>query len=213
MLWRGACATENKDVRVQGCLRGCGRPSTRGPAGSRAGPNSSTKMKGPTIVRCFPGSVRLTLKSPRSCVTGVIVCRIEVSTVAIMALRGTCSDRQRVDSALHQGTERRIDHPLSFDTILSGEGRAFDGQGEVALAGGIVATVTAVLLAVVRQLDPRRRKRRIEKAEHFGRDRTGFSSVHWPYIMGLNGDEAIEAPRTGRGGAGEVRRPRLRRAR
>src|SRR5260221_2650383 len=52
---------------------GCGRTSIPRPAGSRAGPNSSTKMKGPTIVRCRPGSVRLTLKSPRSCVTGVMV--------------------------------------------------------------------------------------------------------------------------------------------
>src|SRR4051794_15841959 len=65
---------------------GCGRTSMPRPAGSRAGPNSSTKMNGPTIVRCRPGNVRLTLKSPRSCVTGVMTCSNAASTVAIVFL-------------------------------------------------------------------------------------------------------------------------------
>src|SRR6476659_1022386 len=63
---------------------GCGRTSMPCPAGRRAGPNSSTKMKGPTIVRGLDGKVRFTLKSPRSCVTGVITCSNAVSTVAII---------------------------------------------------------------------------------------------------------------------------------
>src|SRR5690349_3809475 len=65
---------------------GCGRTSMPRPAGSRAGPNSSTKMNGPTIVRSRAGSVRLTLKSPRSCVTGVITCSNAVSIVAMLVL-------------------------------------------------------------------------------------------------------------------------------
>src|SRR5690349_11714350 len=65
---------------------GCGRTSMPCPAGSRAGPNSSTKMKGPTIVLSRLGSVRLTLKAPRSWVTGAIVWRTGVSIVAIAVL-------------------------------------------------------------------------------------------------------------------------------
>ena len=59
-----------------------------------------------------------------------------------------------MDPLLHQVAERRIDHPLPLDTVLAGEGGAFDRQAEVAFARGIVAAVAAVLLAVVDQLDP-----------------------------------------------------------
>ena len=45
--------------------------------GSRAGPNWSTKMNGPTMVRSPRGSARRTLKAPRSWVTGVIVWMME----------------------------------------------------------------------------------------------------------------------------------------
>src|SRR4051812_39756568 len=192
---------------------GCGRTSMPWPAGSRAGPNSSTKMKGPTIVRSRPGRVRLTLKSPRSWVTGVTSCSNAVSTVAISFSRCFGADRQGMDPRLHQLAERRIDHALPFDTILAHECRAFDPQAEMTFACRIVAAMPAMLLAVVDQLDVGRRKRRVEAGEHFGCYRTGFLGVHWPYIMGFDGDEAIQVARAGRGSAGEVRGPRLQRAR
>ena len=37
--------------------------------------------------------------------------------------------------------------PLALDPRLAGEGRAFDGEREMAFAGGVVAAVAAVLLA------------------------------------------------------------------
>ena len=58
-----------------------------------------------------------------------------------------------MDALVHQLAERRIDQPLPLDPALAGEGRAFDRQAEVAFAGGIVAAVAAMLLAVVDQLD------------------------------------------------------------
>lgn len=61
-----------------------------------------------------------------------------------------------MDPLLHQISERRIDHPLSLDTRPAGESIAFDDQREVAFPGGIVAAMTAMLLAIVDQLDPRR---------------------------------------------------------
>ena len=51
-------------------------------------------------------------------------------------------------------------------------------QREMAFAGGVVAAVAAMLLAVVDQLDLRGMKRRIEAAKHFARDRSGF----WAFI-------------------------------
>ena len=92
----------------------------------------------------------------------------------------------RIDKAWtrssHQVAERGIDHSLAFDTVLAREGRAFDAQAEMAFAGRVVAAVAAVLLAVVGELDPRRRKRRVEPAEHFSRDRSGFSGRSWRLI-------------------------------
>src|SRR3954453_4247515 len=70
-----------------------------------------------------------------------------------------------------------------------------------------------MLLAVVDELDPRRRKRRIEATKHFSRDRSGSLGVHRPYIEEFNGDEAIQDAWTGRGSAGAMRGARLRRAR
>src|SRR3954471_11253202 len=100
-----------------------------------------------------------------------------------------------MDSFAHQVAERGIDHPLPFDTALAGEGRTFDRKAEVAFARGIVAAVAAVLFAVVVKIDRSRRKRRVEAGEHFSRDRTGFSGVHWPYIVRFNGNEAIQIAR------------------
>ena len=59
----------------------------------------------------------------------------------------------------------------------------------MALAGRVVAAVAAMRFAVVGQLDARRRKRRVEPAQHFGCDRTGFLSVHCPYIEGFEQEE------------------------
>src|SRR3954454_6150274 len=126
-----------------------------------------------------------------------------------MLSRSGCFDRQRMNSGLHQVPQGGIDHPLSFDTALPPEGRAFDAEREVTFAGGVVATMAAVLLAVVSKLDAARRKRRVEAGEHFSRDRTGFSSVHGAYIVGFDGNEAITTAWAGGRSAGEVRRSRL----
>ena len=90
------------------------------------------------------------------------------------------ADRQSVNAAFHQLPQRQIDHPLPFDPALADERFAFDAQCKVALAGGVIAPVTTMLFAVVGQLDPGWRKRRIEPGEHFGRHGTGFLDVHWP---------------------------------
>jgi len=60
-----------------------------------------------------------------------------------------------VDSGLHEISERGIDHPLPIDAIFACKGRAFDAQGEMALACRVVAAVPAMLLAVVDKLDRR----------------------------------------------------------
>src|SRR5437762_14138964 len=83
----------------------------------------------------------------------------------------------------------------------------------MAFAGGIVAAVAAVLLAVVDQFDAARGKRRIEASEHFSRDGTGFLALHCPYIEVFNGFETITIARTDRRGEGELRSPWLPRAR
>src|SRR6476646_1219611 len=95
-------------------------------------------------------------------------------------------DRQCVDALVHQVAERGIDHPLALDTRFAGEGGAFDRQAEVTFPGGIVAAVPAVLLAVVGELEPIRRQRRIEPAQHFARNRAGSRGVHGDYIVGAN---------------------------
>lgn len=59
-----------------------------------------------------------------------------------------------MDPLAHQIAECCIDHPLSLDAAFGGKGGALDAQAEVALARGIVPAMTAVLLAVVDQIDP-----------------------------------------------------------
>src|SRR5829696_7572541 len=164
---------------------GCGRTSMPSPGGRRAGPNSSTKMNGPTIVRCLLGSVRWTLNAPRSCVAGAIVCRKAVSSVAISLSRSGCADRQRVDSCLHEVTKGCIDHALPFDTAFAGECGTFETEREMALACGIVAAVPAMLLTVVDQVDLSWSECRIEPPEHFRCDRASVLGVHRAYIMKL----------------------------
>lgn len=63
-----------------------------------------------------------------------------------------------------------VDHPLPLDPRLAGKGSALDGQREMAFAGGIVSAVTAMLLAVVNQIDPRRCKVRFKAADHLRSD-------------------------------------------
>lgn len=89
-----------------------------------------------------------------------------------------------MDSLAHELAQRRIDHPLPLDTRLAFKKRAFDAQREVAFAGGVVAGVSPMLFAVVDKFDPGGRERRIEPPEHLARDRSGFLSVHCPYIEG-----------------------------
>ena len=63
-----------------------------------------------------------------------------------------------MDLAFHQLSESSVDQPLSIDAVLTGESRAFDPQGEVALAGragyvGLVASArrAAVVLGALRE--------------------------------------------------------------
>ena len=83
-----------------------------------------------------------------------------------------------MDSGLHEVTKSGIDHSLAFDTALAGKGCTLDAQREVALAGWIVAAVAAVLLTFVNELDPGRRKSRVEASEHFSRNRSGSLGCH-----------------------------------
>ena len=55
----------------------------------------------------------------------------------------------------------------------------------MAFAGRVVTAVAAMLLAVIDQIDARRRKRCGQTGNHFRCDRTGFLGVHWTYIEGL----------------------------
>ena len=100
-----------------------------------------------------------------------------------------------MNALAHEIAERRVNHALSFDAVLSGKGRAFDEQGEVALARGVVAAVAAVLLAIVDQFDGGRGKRRVEPAEHLSCDGSDGLGVHGTYIAGFDGDEAIQDAR------------------
>ena len=95
-----------------------------------------------------------------------------------------------MDTLVEQVAEGLVDHPLPLDPRLAGEGGAFNPEREVAFAGWVVATVPAVRLAVVDELDPARDKSRVEPAKHFGCDRPfgrcAGRSVHAGYIGRFN---------------------------
>src|SRR3569623_2884864 len=63
---------------------GCGRTSMPVPTSRCAGPIWSKNRNGPTMVRGLDGKVRWTLKPPRSCVVGVIVCSTKSSSTACL---------------------------------------------------------------------------------------------------------------------------------
>ena len=90
-----------------------------------------------------------------------MICSIAPSKLSMIILPAPGLDRQRVDPLVHQLAQGGIDHALALDPRLAGEGGAFDAQAEMALAGGIIAAVPAVLLAVVVQL------------QYLGRERVG----------------------------------------
>ena len=77
---------------------------------------------------------------------------------------------ERID---HQLAEGGIYGALALDAVHAGEGGAFDCKAEMAFARGIIAAVSAVLLAVVEQLKTGGLERGAEAALHFGGDRTG----------------------------------------
>ena len=89
---------------------------------------------------------------------------------------------------LQQIAERGMDQALALDSRLADEGGAFDQQAEMGFAGRIVAAMAAVLLAVVVERQNGRLQRRFEAPTHFGRNRSGASVCHPPYIEGFNGD-------------------------
>src|ERR1044071_658999 len=91
-----------------------------------------------------------------------------------------------MDAFAHQVAQCGIDHSLTLDAAFSGDGEAFDRYAEMALARGIMAAVSAMLLAVVHELDLRRRERRVEPPEHLACNRTGFFGFHRVYIGGFS---------------------------
>ena len=58
-----------------------------------------------------------------------------------------------MDPLLQQVAQCLMDQPLPLDPGLPGESGGFDGQAKMALAGGIIAAVAAMLLAVVDKFD------------------------------------------------------------
>lgn len=93
-----------------------------------------------------------------------------------------------MDTLVHEVAERCIDHPLPLDAVLTRERPTLDAQGEMALAEGVVAGVSKMPFAVVYEFNPGGRKRRIEPAKHFSRDRAGSLCVHRRYIKGFDGN-------------------------
>ena len=75
-----------------------------------------------------------------------------------------------MDALFQQVPERCMHQALALDTGLADEGRAFDFQAEVRFASGVVAPVSAMLLAVVAQRQDGRMERCFEAAPHFGCD-------------------------------------------
>ena len=72
-LSRWSIAPSNSQVTVARLMCGCGRTSIAVPGASCAGPNWSTKMNGPTMVRPRVGSTRRTVNWPRSWLTGAML--------------------------------------------------------------------------------------------------------------------------------------------
>jgi hypothetical protein len=56
-------------------------------------------------------------------------------------------------------------------------------QAKVAFAVGIIATVAAMLFAVIDEIDAHRHKCQVQSFENFGRDRPRFLGVHGAYIQ------------------------------
>ena len=102
-----------------------------------------------------------------------------------------------MDSGIHEIAERRINHALPFHTTPARECRAFDVQREMAFAFRVVAAVAAMLLAVVDELNPAGRKRRVEPAEHFSRNWSSSLVAHDSYIKAFNGFETGKDAWTG----------------
>src|SRR4051812_11637775 len=104
------------------------------PGSSRAGPIWSKKMNGPIVVRARCGSVRWTLKPPRSWVVGSSVSRKGSSVIRppyrhsseswnlgfldcdeLTFHRRARPDRQRVDAVAEQVGERGVDRALALE--------------------------------------------------------------------------------------------------
>src|SRR5690606_15544266 len=93
-------------------------------------------------------------------------------------------DRQRVDAVPQQLAERGVDGALAVEPGLARKGGGFDDDGEVAFAAAVVASMAAMLFAVVDHLEPRRGERGVETGRDFGGDGAGESACHRPYIKG-----------------------------
>ena len=89
-----------------------------------------------------------------------------------------------MDTLTNQVAQRLMDHSLPLDPRLALERRALDLKREMAFPRGVVASVSAMLLAVVNQLEQRWFKR-IQPAKHFLCDGSGGDCVHEAYIEGL----------------------------
>ena len=96
--------------------------------------------------------------------------------------RGDRLDGQSVDPVAHQVAQGGIDGALAGYAVLAGEGRAFDGQGEMAFAAAVVAGVADVMVALVFESETGRGKGRFEAADHLGGDGAVGGAVHLFYI-------------------------------
>lgn len=98
-----------------------------------------------------------------------------------------------MDPLVKKVAERVVHEPLPLDPRLAGEGGAFDAQGEMGFAGGIVAAMPTMLLAVVDEVEQARLERALEAAAHLGRDGSGGRGVHRPYIgrLAIRGSMAL----------------------
>ena len=93
-----------------------------------------------------------------------------------------------MDPGLHQVAERGVDGALALDAIEANEGRAFDGQREMAFAMAVMTGVADVMVALVVELEPGRGEGGDEAVPDLGGDGgvarfgRGGDAVHLFYI-------------------------------
>ena len=90
---------------------------------------------------------------------------------------------------LHQQVAKcAVDRPLPFDPALSGEGRRFDLDREMAFAVSVVPGMAAMSVAVIDHVQYCRSERVAQTFLDFGFDGSGESIAHRLYIRDLIGN-------------------------